>query len=335
MKFRTEIKTEKSGLRLSPEFPLVLVGSCFADNMSAMMQAHLWKAENPLGVLYNPFSIEKALNLVLLSENTEKEFEKTLFQVNGVWKSWLFYSRMSSCNKEELIETFLKKSAAIKELLEKGKVLIVTFGTSWCYWLSSRNQLTKQYSQDIGIVGNCHKQPSDFFERRRASIDEIVECWNNLLTHFKKRYKGLNVVFTVSPVRHLKDGFEGNARSKAILLLAVEEICKNNENCHYFPAYEILNDDLRDYRFYATDLVHPSEEGVEYIWEKFKETFLDEQGINLLKEGEKIMRAWRHRPLMPLASDSEESKEEEERRIKIESEYLNLKKRYPDLGPLL
>lgn len=166
--------------------------------------------------------------------------------------------------------------------------MFITFGTSWCYFLADREDY---------VVANCHKQPQSLFRRERVNVAEIVKVWGEMVTMLKERYPQLEIVFTVSPVRHLKDGFVGNMRSKAVLLLAIEELCRSYEWCHYFPAYEIVNDDLRDYRFYASDLAHPSEEAVEYIWEVFRATYLDPSGEAILKEGESILRGWEHRPL--------------------------------------
>ena len=205
-----------------------------------------------------------------------------------MWRSWLFDSKMSAETVEDVRFAFVERGIRLHSLLSRAEVMFVTFGTAWCYYLSDR---------DGYLVANCHKQPSAMFERRRLNVGEIVEVWKDLIMKLKERYPQLKIVFTVSPVRHLKDGFEGNARSKAILLLATEELCNALEECFYFPAYEIVNDDLRDYRFYASDLVHPSEEAVEYIWGIFKDTYIDSKGFQLLKEGEAIRKGLEHRPL--------------------------------------
>ena len=159
------------------------------------------------------------------------------------------------------------------------------------------------------------------FERFRLSVDEIADRWINLCEKIKTLYPQLEIIFTVSPVRHLKDGFIGNMRSKAILLLATEKIANKVSYCHYFPAYEIINDDLRDYRFYAYDLTHPSQEAIEYIWEIFKDTFLDQAGKELLKEGEKIFKGYCHRPLIATEEEKSEYKKKMEKRI---LDFLNL-----------
>lgn len=307
MKFRTEYTAGKAGFSLSPDYPVVMMGSCFAGNISSRMRDCLWNVVNPGGTLYNPFSIERVIRLLLFSEHADAVFSDSLFQSSGKFHSWLFDSRLSAENVEDCHAEFVERGGLLDSILRKAKAMFVTFGTAWCYFLSDREDY---------VVANCHKQPSSMFRRRRLTVDEIVETWVRMAEMLKESYPQLEIVFTVSPVRHLKDGFAGNSHSKAILLLATEEICSRLEYCHYFPAYEIVTDDLRDYRFYASDLVHPSEEAVEYIWEKFRETYLDESGEAVLREGEKLLKAWRHRPLPDSTSTPSRDKiEREERRL--------------------
>ncbi|MCH5242627.1 MAG: GSCFA domain-containing protein [Muribaculaceae bacterium] len=286
MKFRTEYLSQRSSLTLSPLKPVVMAGSCFSENIAEKMREHLWKAVNPFGTLYNPFSICKAIDLMLDLEKGYERFEQTLFEFRGIWNSHCFDSSFSSRIKEDCIQEFLNRQKEFLENLSQGKVLIVTFGTSICYHLK----------KDESIVGNCHKQPSELFYEKRMSEGDVFIYWHVLIESLKKRFPDIAIIFTVSPVRHLKNGFVGNSRSKAVLQLGVEEICKYDDKCFYFPAYEIMLDDLRDYRFYASDLSHPSDEAIEYIWEKFRETFLDEEGNRILNEGSKKFKALHHRP---------------------------------------
>ncbi|MBD5279369.1 MAG: GSCFA domain-containing protein [Bacteroides sp.] len=350
MRFRTEYKIEeRKRFVLDPRRPVALLGSCFADNISAKMSSCLWEAENPLGTLYNPLSIAGALEVCLglrsgvsagggsgavdgYGEGRDRgmsarlmSFEESLFESGGMWRSWLFDSKMSAETREDVVYAFGEKCRRLDALLSRAEVLFVTFGTAWCYYIGER------------LVANCHKQPAAMFERRRLSVGEIVATWQSIVGRLRECYPRLRVVFTVSPVRHLKDGFEGNARSKAILQLAVEEMCggvssggrggevsQAVDECYYFPAYEIVNDDLRDYRFYASDLVHPSEEAVEYIWEKFKEMYIDDKGLQRLKEGEMICRGLSHRPLPNVTRcRSDESRLNEERRLTALRERLS------------
>lgn len=287
IKFRTEYNPSKSELGLSPDKPVVLVGSCFSENICKKMNLHQWHAINPLGTLYNPFSIALALNAMIDKPNGKEIFEKSLFQSDGIWHSHLFDSSFSSKIKEDCVSEFSERQEEFLSIIEDGKILLATFGTSICYYRTGTTL----------PVGNCHKQPACNYYRKRLSVDEIFSVWSNIILELNSKFPGIKIIFTVSPVRHIKDGFEGNSRSKAVLLLATELICKNFNNCEYFPAFEIINDDLRDYRFYASDLVHPSDDAVEYIWEIFKKRYIDEPGQKLLAEGEKRMKAINHRPM--------------------------------------
>lgn len=286
MRFRTEYKGEPAPWKLDPRSPVVMAGSCFSQNIAEKMESHGWEAVNPLGTLYNPHSIAEAIKLMTDEEKGAERFEKSLFQHNGIWNSEYFDSSFSAIERDDCIKEFRLRSKEFKEKLTEGRTLIVTFGTSICYHKAERDM----------IVGNCHKLPANRFFRCRLSVERVRTIWGDLIGHLGKEYPGLRIIFTVSPVRHLKDGFVANSRSKAVLQLAIEEICIDNDKAYYFPAYEILNDDLRDYRFYAGDLAHPSEEAVDYIWEKFLETYIDEEGMRILMEGLKKRKASGHRP---------------------------------------
>lgn len=287
MKFRTEYTAEKSSLTLDPSKPVVLMGSCFSQNMASRMNIHSWNAILPGGTLYNPLSISKAITLFIDKNKGSELFQQSLFNDGRRWNSHYFDSSFSSLHKDDCVKEFENRSREFRDNLEAGKTLIITFGTSICYYLRNEEIL----------VGNCHKQHPDLYYRRRLGVKEITENWKNLIEKLQIEIPDLKIIFTVSPVRHLKDGFEGNSRSKAILMLSLEEICRDNENCHYFPAYEIINDDLRDYRFYASDLVHPSEEGIEYVWQKFRETYINKEGTQYLAEGLRKFKTESHRPL--------------------------------------
>lgn len=293
MKFRTEYKITRSSLTLDPERPIVLVGSCFAANIAAKMQECMWNAFNGIGTLYNPMSIAKVLKLLMIEDFDIKDIEYSLFESNERVNSWLFDSHFSASSREKCIQSIKETRKRLLEVFEDAQALIITFGTAWCYSHAGMSEDENEY-----IVANCHKMPSSLFHRRRVSIEEISSVWIDLCDKLKKKYPNLRIIFTVSPVRHLKDGFEGNTLSKATLHLAVERICEKTPECIYFPAYELVNDDLRDYRFYASDLVHPSDSAVEYIWEIFCNTFLDQQGMMKIKEGNKMFKRLNHRQII-------------------------------------
>lgn len=327
MQFRTIIKVDRADFTLCPGKRIALLGSCFAENIAERMRLCLWHASNPLGTLYNPLSIERAIRFLLFDGDISGESDAGIFKAGRMHYSWLFDSKTSSEYLQECIESMLRMRNELEDTLSGADALFVTFGTSWCYFLADNPGY---------VVANCHKQPAAMFERRRITVGEITETWTRLCADLKERYPQLRIVFTVSPVRHLKDGFSGNARSKAVLQLAVEEICNRLDYCSYFPAYEIVNDDLRDYRFYASDMVHPSDEAIDYIWEVFKSVYIDKAGEELLKEGEKIVKGWNHRPLhSPYSTLSPEAIEEEsKRRADIAARYEALRSRYPGILPL-
>lgn len=290
MKFRTEFISRQSDRLLNPEQPVVLTGSCFTDYIGERMRACRWAAyPNITGTLFNPSSIAKILKLACTWNDAVEVIYDSLASRDSLWISWLTDSGCTSYSKDDTKERVYNRLFELRDHLKEARTLIVTFGTAWIYELRE----CPGY-----VVSNCHKFPADTFVRRRLAIGEIVEEWNDLLRLLKEKYPGMRVIFTVSPVRHLKDGFEGNSRSKAILQLACEEICKLHEEVDYFPSYEIMTDDLRDYRFYASDMVHPSPEAVDYIWEKFQDRYLSKESRTLLAEGEKVTKRLQHRPIM-------------------------------------
>lgn len=290
MKFRTEYLTGPDDQLLDPEQTAVLLGSCFTDNIGRKMRFCRWRAfPNICGSLFNPASIARILRLAC--EPEEKKVSDAVRESiagNGpLFVSWLTDSSTMSLGERDTRLMTVERIAKLRTRLGEARTLIITFGTAWIYELRERPGY---------VVSNCHKFPAETFLRRRMTVPEIVGEWESLLRMLDDKYPGLRVIFTVSPVRHLKDGFEGNSRSKAILQLACEELCVRNPQADYFPAYEIMNDDLRDYRFYASDLVHPSEEAVEYIWEKFQDRYLSKSARDLLEEGAKVTRRLEHRP---------------------------------------
>lgn len=282
---------------MTPERAVTLLGSCFSDNIGARMRRALWDARvNPTGVLFNPASIATALRLCCEPEEVTGRVESSLVQTDGYWASLLFDSSCAAPTREECVGKCLEAIDSLRKSVAESQAVIVTLGTVWVYELAS---------QPGFIAGNCHKLPQATFQRRRLSPDEteayireIVDCCHRLGCD--------EVIFTVSPVRHLRDDFHENTLSKATLHLAIDAVSGRSESViEYFPAYEILLDDLRDYRWYASDLAHPSEEAVEYIWEKFQAVYLDAEGQATLREGESLSRALDHRPIVPFSASSE------------------------------
>lgn len=288
IKFRTEYKSEPSLELLTPDQKILLMGSCFTDSIGERMrECGIDAISNPTGVLYNPASIAKIMELALRYPEIREEIDNSIIEREGVWRSWFADSSIVGETAEAEAGNMLQKLDDLRSMIEKVNVMIITFGTSWIYELSDTNNY---------IVANCHKFPANKFIRCRLAIDEIVDRWNGVIEKIRKFNPGIRFIFTVSPIRHLKDGFEGNNRSKAVLSLACERLEEVVPNVDYFPAYEILTDDLRDYRFYASDLVHPSPMAVEYIWEKFCDTYYNSESQNELKRRWREHRAQHHRP---------------------------------------
>lgn len=290
MKFRTEYEVRQHSFILNPEQPIVLLGSCFTDYIGKRMRFCRWRAyHNLCGVLYNPSSIANIIRIAAKWDGVFDVIDDSIAQRDTLWITWLSDSGCTRYAKQDTKDLLFNRLHKLHNILKEAKALIVTFGTAWVFELKHRPGY---------IVSNCHKFPSDTFIRWRLSISEIVNEWKGLLKTLKEINPDIIVIFTVSPVRHLKDGFDGNSTSKAILRLACEEICNTFDNVDYFPSFEIMNDDLRDYRFYAADMVHPSDIAVDYIWEKFQDRYLSDASRRLLVEGEKVTKRLMHRPIV-------------------------------------
>lgn len=282
MKFRTEYKPHPcSKFTLSPLNKVILLGSCFSINVGAKMEKCLWPSlVNPLGTLYNPASIANAIKLGLCYNHPHIDY----YPPAKLWYSYDFSTLFSRSSKEEVEAITTSAIGKLEHALTEATALIITFGTSLVY------------SKDGKIVANCHKHPASTFHRSRLSVNEIVDMWTPLISQLRKKNPELKCIFTVSPIRHLSDGFEQNALSKATLLLACEALSKL-PGCDYFPAFEILTDDLRDYRFYADDLLHPSAFAIDYIFEAFLSTYLTTTDIELLRKNEKEYKRNHHRQI--------------------------------------
>ena len=293
----------------------MVMGSCFAEHIGKRLADMKWRAElNPFGVLYNPLSISEAL-MRLMKFRQYGDEELTCFP-DGGWSTWLHHSRYSHSVKEMALATINASLEAGSRALAEADMLVITWGTAWVYQLRNTGE----------VVGNCHKVPEREFVRYRLSVEEIVAEYTQQLGRLWAVNPKVRVLFTVSPVRHLKDTLHGNQLSKATLLLAVDELCRRYpDRLHYFPAYEIVMDELRDYRFYAEDMAHPSAQAVEYVWERFVEHVTDRDAQAFIAEWTKMVRAMAHRPFRP---EAEEYKRFVEQNIE---KIMALKERYPYL----
>jgi hypothetical protein len=285
MKFHLNYTPEKFPFEVSHSNGCFLTGSCFAENISKKMQEQGFSIySNPDGILFNPQSILQSLDAIL----EQKAFDETfILEREGLFYTFLHHSSVHASGKKELLEKIHNTQIEAHAFLKTAKYLVITFGSAFVY----------EHKAFQKVVSNCHKQPATTFEKRFLEPEAIVETYQSLIQKLKTFNPDLKIIFTVSPVKYLKDGLENNSQSKASLLLAVNRLVKNNSNCHYFPAYELQNDDLRDYRFYKEDLAHPNTQAIEYIWEKFSESAFSEKTRTINSEISKLKAAQNHRKL--------------------------------------
>ncbi len=289
--FRTVVQIPATTDKISYNSSLLFFGSCFSENIGErFVERRFNAAVNPFGILYNPASVKQGLDILM----DNRQFDETmLFEYRGLWNSFYHHSRFSSPDRQEVLRSINEQIVGGGDKLANADYLFVTFGTSWVY----------EHIEEKVVVANCHKLSAATFNRYRLAVDEIVSSYDELIAKLKEFNPELKIVFTVSPVRHWKDGAHGNQLSKSVLLLAIDLLVSRFENVNYFPAYELVIDDLRDYRFYDEDMLHPNKQAVDYIWQKIQETSFDESAKDFVKTIEKVVRARSHRPFNP---DTEE-----------------------------
>ena len=285
MNFRTTFNIDPSSRKISYNDPAMFIGSCFASSIGKQMEiGRMPVMINPAGAVYNPVSVYDNIDMII----NNKVFDSDdLYNNNGTYLSFFHNTEYSSWDPEKVLNSINAKTVEAHTFIQSSKFLFITFGTARIYRLEKNGV----------IVSNCHKLPSDFFIPDLLSIDEIVSLWSGLLEKLNTIYPELKVVFTISPVRHWKDGAHGNQVSKSVLFLAVEELLKHPSSPGYFPAYELVMDDLRDYRFYDDDMLHPSSEAVKYIWNAFTASYFDNKTQEIWKEVVKITKAAEHQLL--------------------------------------
>ncbi|MBQ8099807.1 MAG: GSCFA domain-containing protein [Paludibacteraceae bacterium] len=303
MQLTTPVHIAPADWQITYQDRLLLLGSCFTDHIGRRLeQSYFRVAVNPFGVLYNPLSIAQCLE-VLLGLKPFSVPQQTVFY-GGLWHSMLHHGSFSSADRRQFEAAVGQSILSGRQALEDASVLLLTFGTAWVY----------EYEGEV--VANCHKLPASAFTRRRLQVDEVVEVWRRLLA--LPQLQGKHVVFTVSPIRHLKDGLHENQLSKATLLLALDRL---GVGC--FPAYEIMQDELRDYRFYAADMVHPSDVAVDYIWERFCSTYFSENTRGEMRVLQQLYHDRMHRPLHPDTEEYRHFCEQTEEKARV------LREKYP------
>ena len=285
--FRTALTSYTSNISISLTDKILTLGSCFSDAIGGQLNASkISSAVNPYGVIYNPDSLHKVIRYTTLSQVPSKN---TYVQREDVFLNYDFHSELSSLDKHNLQERLRIIIETTNSFLKKTQWLIITYGTAWVY---ERN--------DTGeIVANCHKMPQGEFTKLLLTQKKILESFESMYEGLKSINPNINIILTVSPVRHLKDTLELNSVSKSILRTACHTLTEQYKDVDYFPAYEIMMDDLRDYRFYKSDMIHPTEAAEEYIWQKFGEKYFDGKLKAFLIRWKEIKLALAHKPFHP------------------------------------
>ncbi|MCM1483547.1 MAG: GSCFA domain-containing protein [Muribaculaceae bacterium] len=310
MNFRTEIEPLRHKGEIAHDTPLVLLGSCFTTEIGARLKSELFSITvNPLGVMYNPASIACILEY---ASGGFSFTHKELIEHNGLYHTFMSHSSLSGIDPADTLARHNAMLCNMRDAIARASWLIITLGTAWVFRLKSDNS----------VVSNCHKLPAGMFTRERMDVSECTEHLHKAIQAARRINPDIKVMFTVSPIRHAADGAHGNQLSKATLLLSVDSV---KDDSTYFPSYEILMDDLRDYRFYATDMRHPSDTAVDYIYHIFSQSFFSERTMALTKECRALTRRMAHRTMS--ADPNEITKNREE----IHKAVNQLATRYPFL----
>jgi hypothetical protein len=283
MELRTTFSIEPSPQKITYTDPVMFIGSCFAASIGRQLElGRMPVMINPAGTVYNPVSVCNTINTI----TSRKKYDPAdLFKYEDTWVSFDHYTDFSSSLPEEILDKINSKSAEAHKFLTDAKFIFITFGTAMVF----------RWNESGKIVSNCHKIPSARFTHELLSPDYIASLWMDQLDKLKSLFPDLKVVFTISPVRHWKDGAHSNQVSKAVLFIAVEKLLEHPSKPSYFPAYELVMDDLRDYRFYNDDMLHVSDMAVDYIWEAFRSCYFDKGTTSLWNEVAKISKAVSHR----------------------------------------
>lgn len=287
MNFTTRIPISKSQNPIDYNSKIVSLGSCFAENIGEKFEYFKFQnAVNPFGIIFNPISIE---NIISRTVHQEHFTEEDIFFHNERWHCYEVHSELSNPDKDEFLANLNLIIQQSNNQIIQSTHIIITYGTSWIYRSKASNE----------IVANCHKVPQNQFEKEILTVEVIQKSIQNTIAHIQKVNPSCNVIFTVSPVRHIKDGFVENQRSKAHLITALQASIFHLPSSSYFPSYEIMMDELRDYRFYAEDMLHPNQVAIDYIWERFFQTQIAETVHPIMEEILAIQKGLTHRPFNP------------------------------------
>jgi hypothetical protein len=289
MKFKLTLDAKPSKYPIEYGDKLLLIGSCFTENIGAKFKTHLFElSENPYGILFNPVSVINAFTEIMELRKYQSE---DLFLHNDLWHSWNHHSRFSALEKELAIDQINHTIVEAHDFLKSANQLVITLGSAWLYHLT--NEAPMGQGQ---VVANNHKGPINWFYKSLMQPIDLLEKLDDLVKRLQTFNPKLHIIFTISPVRHLREGLIENNRSKAVLIHAVHELVSQSNRVDYFPAYEYVMDDLRDYRFYAEDLVHPNFAASGYVWDKLVETYMEPKTQTIMKQIAELQLAMNHKP---------------------------------------
>ena len=311
MKLQTKIPLKRATKNLIDyQSNILLLGSCFSENIGDKLSYFKFQStQNPFGILFHPKAIE---NLITNTSNKKVYSSDDLIYQNEIWHSFDAHSSLSSASENELLNKLNVAISLTNKKIKEASHIVITLGTSWVY----------RYIETDTIVANCHKIPQKKFLKELLSVSEISESLARSISLIKSVNSDAAVIFTVSPVRHLKDGFIENTQSKSHLIAAIHTLV-NEQDVSYFPSYEIMMDELRDYRFYAEDMIHPNKTAINYIWRKFIDTWFSEETKSIMKEIDEIQKGLLHRPF------HEDSKLHQQFLLKLEQKKSSLQERLP------
>jgi len=284
MDFRTKVPVKEGSPKIEHSSGVFLIGSCFVENIGAKLEWFKFKnLQNPTGIIFHPSPMRRFFQRI---SNQEEYKKKNILEFNGGWQTLEAHSDMRRGTEKECLNDLNLALKNTRKFVENATHIIISLGTAWGY----------VYEDSEQIAANCHKIPQKKFKKELSSINDIVNDLEVISHSLLKINKNTRMIFTVSPVRHLKDGFQENQLSKAHLIAAVHQFINSNKQSNYFPSYEILMDELRDYRFYSQDMLHPNEVAINYIWNVFSEKWLSKKSLDLNVEIDKIQKALTHRP---------------------------------------
>lgn len=292
---------------------VLLVGSCFSENIGDKLNYFKFQKDiNPFGILFHPKAIE---TLIFNAVNQKVYSEKDIFFYNEEWHCFDAHSKLSNISKDDLINQLNKQLSLTTKQLNNSSHIIFTLGTAWIY----------NFIETNSVVTNCHKVPQKQFRKELMTVDSVLKSLKSTVKLIKSKNPEASIIFTVSPVRHIKDGFVENTQSKAHLIAAIHQIINEDNNICYFPSYEIMMDELRDYRFYTEDMIHPNQIAINYIWEKFQSVWISDEASKAMEKINDIQKGLNHKPFNSNSSSHQQFLQNLEFKIKeLQSKFPNI-----------